>query len=526
MVRNNPSSADEQAHRKKVLRELNSLISGNQNSGSPDEAVDEEVTDTEWFFLVSMTQNFVNGSGLPGQAFMSNSIIWVTGAERLLGCECERARQAQVFGLKTLVCIPSENGVVELGSTEVISQSLDLMNKVRVLFDFNGGQSDFLAVGNDPEVNESDPSALWIREPSPVAVAPSIVQIKETPLVSFSNPMQIVFENHSSSVLTENVNPSNVVHVPNHQFSRNEGREIGVMGKELNFSGFGYDGISGSSVRNGGLDPNGCKPESGEILNFGESKRSNGSKVMPFGGIVEDSKKRSNEDGMWSFSGVKSSGVGDSDHSDLEASVVKEPDVVRVVEPEKKPRKRGRKPANGREEPLNHVEAERQRREKLNQKFYALRVVVPNVSKMDKASLLGDSIIYINELKAKVQASDSEKDELRNQIESLKKELASKESQSSAEKDFKLSNGHASKLIDLDIDVKIIGWDAMIRVQSSKKNHPAARLMAALEDLDLDVSHASVSVVRDLMIQQATVKMGSRLYTQEQLKVALTARVS
>jgi transcription factor MYC2 len=48
----------------------------------------------------------------------------------------------------------------------------------------------------------------------------------------------------------------------------------------------------------------------------------------------------------------------------------------------KLPRKRGRKPANNREEPLNHVEAERQRREKLNQRFYALRAVVPNVSKV------------------------------------------------------------------------------------------------------------------------------------------------
>jgi hypothetical protein len=46
------------------------------------------------------------------------------------------------------------------------------------------------------------------------------------------------------------------------------------------------------------------------------------------------------------------------------------------------PRKRGRKPANDREEPLNHVQAERQRREKLNQRFYALRSVVPNVSKV------------------------------------------------------------------------------------------------------------------------------------------------
>ncbi|KAG6658750.1 hypothetical protein CIPAW_04G183900 [Carya illinoinensis] len=64
---------------------------------------------------------------------------------------------------------------------------------------------------------------------------------------------------------------------------------------------------------------------------------------------------------------------------------------------ERKPRKRGRKPANGREEPLNHVEAERQRREKLNQRFYALRAVVPNISKMDKASLLDEDQVLETE---------------------------------------------------------------------------------------------------------------------------------
>lgn len=76
---------------------------------------------------------------------------------------------------------------------------------------------------------------------------------------------------------------------------------------------------------------------------------------------------------------------------------------------ERKPRKRGRKPANGREEPLNHVEAERQRREKLNQRFYALRAVVPNISKMDKASLLGDAISYINDLSMKIKVLETEK---------------------------------------------------------------------------------------------------------------------
>ncbi|CAH2040766.1 unnamed protein product, partial [Thlaspi arvense] len=81
--------------------------------------------------------------------------------------------------------------------------------------------------------------------------------------------------------------------------------------------------------------------------------------------------------------------------------------------------KRGRKPANGREEPLNHVEAERQRREKLNQRFYALRAVVPNISKMDKASLLGDAITYITELERKIRILETEKDMVGNKQKQL-----------------------------------------------------------------------------------------------------------
>ncbi|KAL3499898.1 hypothetical protein ACH5RR_038991 [Cinchona calisaya] len=146
---------------------------------------------------------------------------------------------------------------------------------------------------------------------------------------------------------------------------------------------------------------------------------------------------------------------------------------------------------------------------------------------MDKASLLGDVISYIDELKEKLQNMESDKKELRNQIESLKKELACKEARnftpSPPDKDIKMGSQQGSKTLDMDIYVKIIGWEAMIRVQSSKKHLPAARIMRAFEDLDLDLLHASVLVVNDMMIQQNRVRMGNRFYTQE---VALKSRIA
>ncbi|KAH0465724.1 hypothetical protein IEQ34_005827 [Dendrobium chrysotoxum] len=540
---NTAASAAEQEHRKRVLRELNSLISGGASGSSPDDSVEEEVTDTEWFFLVSMTQSFINGHGLPGQAYLSGMPSWFSGIDRPTMASCERARQAKELGIQTMVCVPVGTGVVEFGSTEVIFHSAEMMNKVKTLFVFNGHGSSAAAVPwLQPAVADqvdADPSTIWISDPS-------IIQIKDSvfpPTAISASQAPIRLDKPSTSGLTESRNS-----IPIQQTLQNRHPSVNqqhpLYSRELNSSDF---------TRNNATPYQPSKPESRDVLNFGESKRNSFSSAPSAQQQIPDDKKNkkaaldttsrgSNEEGMLSFSsaparhvstgqGKGASAAADSDHSDLDASV-REAESSRVVEPEKRPRKRGRKPANGREEPLNHVEAERMRREKLNQKFYALRAVVPNVSKMDKASLLGDAISYINELRSKLQALESDKEGLQSQLESLKEESNEGPSRplpphlaATAEHELKVMNGYG-RTAGVEIEVKLLGVEAMIRIQCQRRNHPAARLMATLKDLDLELYYASVSVVKDLMILQATVKMSSCGYTQEQLSSMLFSRVA
>lgn len=87
----NRRTAAEQEHRKKVLRELNSLVSGHRT-----ESVDEEVTDTEWFFLISMTQSFVIGVGYSG----SGHVLVEPGLGYRVGLACSVGLRAGPSGIR------------------------------------------------------------------------------------------------------------------------------------------------------------------------------------------------------------------------------------------------------------------------------------------------------------------------------------------------------------------------------------------------------------------------------------------
>ncbi|KQJ99243.1 transcription factor bHLH14 [Brachypodium distachyon] len=132
---------------------------------------------------------------------------------------------------------------------------------------------------------------------------------------------------------------------------------------------------------------------------------------------------------------------------------------------------------------VGHVEAERQRRERLNRLFCDLRAAVPTVSRMDKASLLADAVSYISQLRARVDRLESE---------------AQAQAAASA-RQKKALQAVAVGQDEERLEVRMVGKErevaALRLVTTASSGAAPARLMAALRALDLPVQHACVSRV-------------------------------
>lgn len=125
---------------------------------------------------------------------------------------------------------------------------------------------------------------------------------------------------------------------------------------------------------------------------------------------------------------------------------------------------------------------------------------------MDKASLLGDAIAYINELQSKLHDAELHIKDLQNRATTNGDKLQESPTSGSTKDGLQLKaerNGNSPVLgksfgdKKFSTAVNILGEEAMIRVDCVRDTHSIVNLMMALQELHLEIQHSNTSTTKD-----------------------------
>ncbi|RHN61128.1 putative transcription factor bHLH family [Medicago truncatula] len=142
----------------------------------------------------------------------------------------------------------------------------------------------------------------------------------------------------------------------------------------------------------------------------------------------------------------------------------------------KRPRAHGR----------DHIMAERNRREKLTQSFIALAALVPNLKKMDKLSVLIDTIKYMKELKNRLEDVEEQNKKTKKKS-STKPCLCSDEDSSSCEDNIECVVGSP-----FQVEARVLGKQVLIRIQCKEHKGLLVKIMVEIQKFQLFVVNNSV----------------------------------
>ncbi|KAG9149230.1 hypothetical protein Leryth_003226 [Lithospermum erythrorhizon] len=129
-------NTDEQGlQRSEQLRELfESLLVGESNPQTKRPAAalsPEDLTDAEWYYLVCMSFTFNIGQSLPGRALKKNQAIWLCNAHQAESKVFSRSLLAKSACIQTVLCFPHLGGVVEVGITEQVAEDPNLVQLMK-----------------------------------------------------------------------------------------------------------------------------------------------------------------------------------------------------------------------------------------------------------------------------------------------------------------------------------------------------------------------------------------------------------
>ncbi|XP_004504639.1 transcription factor bHLH91-like [Cicer arietinum] len=168
-----------------------------------------------------------------------------------------------------------------------------------------------------------------------------------------------------------------------------------------------------------------------------------------------------------------------------------------------------------------HFATEKQRREQLNGKYKILRSLIPNPTKVDRASVVGDAIEYIRELvrtKNELTLLVERKRHGREMSKRLKTEDDAAESCNI--KPFGDADGSIRtswlqrKSKDSEVDVRIIDNDVTIKLIQRKKVNCLLFVSKVLDELQLELCHVAGGLVGEYFsfLLNSKVIEGSSVY--------------
>ncbi|KAL8201702.1 hypothetical protein R6Q57_010849 [Mikania cordata] len=180
---------------------------------------------------------------------------------------------------------------------------------------------------------------------------------------------------------------------------------------------------------------------------------------------------------------------------------------------------------------MTHIAVERNRRKQMNEHLRVLRSLMPGsyVQRGDQASIIGGAIEFVRELEQLLQCLESQKRRrlygetprvigdssalpIMQQGPSVAMFYphAPDDPMKLAEYDDGLKEETAeSKSCMADVEVRLLGFDAMIKILCRRRPGQLIKAIAALEDLQFNILHTNITTIEQTVLYSFNVKVGS-----------------
>ncbi|CAL5069337.1 unnamed protein product [Urochloa decumbens] len=455
--------------RSEQLRELyEALLSGecDRRAARPVASLSpEDLGDTEWYYVVCMTYAFRPGQGLPGRSFAINEHVWMCNAHLADSKAFPRALLAKGASIQTVVCIPLMGGVLELGTTDPVSEDPDLVSRATASF----WELQFPACWQDPS---SSPSANETGKTDDIIVFEELDH----------NAMETMIAGGHELGEVESLSDASLENITK------EIDEFYSLCEEMD-----VQPLQDTWIMDGSFEvPSSPQAQPAPVVaatNDAATKSTpvEGSRATCFTAwtrpesdsdeaavpVVEEPQKllkKAVAGGAW----ANNNGDGGATRTNQESGV------------------------------KNHVMSERKRREKLNEMFLVLKSLVPSIHKVDKASILAETIAYLKELQQRVQELESSREPAiisrpsetrvtrRHNDETVRKKVSAGTKRKGSELECGMERD-LSKDSTSNVTVTVSDKDVLLEVQCRWEELLMTRVFDAIKSLHLDVLSVQAS---------------------------------